>query len=881
MRQLSNLVLTLLFLSLANFASAGVNVWTTNGPEGGDIRALAIDPSSPATLYAATSSGGVFKSINGGGRWAPMNAGLTNTFVGSLVIDPSTPRTLYAGTTEGGVFKSTNGGESWTATGLASAIVSALAIDPSSPATIYAGTEGGGVFKSINGGGSWAAINSGLTNPGYIGVYALAIDPATPATLYAGTCGYENEGGLFKSTNGGGSWTAIFAPCIRTLLIDPTAPATIYAGTQLTDGAVHKSTDGGASWTNISEGLTRPPEGVSLALHPSAPTTVYAASAYGIFKSTNGGTSWTTINTGLTNSIFPPTLAIDPSAPATLYAGTNRGVFKSTGGGAGWNASNAGLTATGVNAVVIDPSLPATLYAGTTEGGVFKSTNGGTTWTAVNAGLVPEFTTTSNLTVRALAIDPTNPATLYAGTGGGLAGIRKSTNGGASWTAVNTGLTFDLFFSLAIDPTNPATIYAGTFGSSDQIGIFKSTNGGGNWTGISIGLTNIVVSALAIDPSAPETLYAGTRGGGVLKSTNGGTGLTAINTGLTNSDVHALAIDPSAPATLYAGTSGGVFKSTNRGGDWTAISTGLANTVVFALAIDPSAPETLYAGTRGGGVFKSTNAGSTWTAFNAGLHNPTVNALAIDPVVPTRLYAGTGGGVFEYLTSEVLDRRILPVVGSTPGANGTFFRTSVQLNNPSTTPATGRIVFHTSGVAGSDTDPALAYSLTAGQTQSIADLLPAMGVSGLGSADIEITSGAAPVATARVFNDAGASGTTGFTEAAMRAEEALRLGQTGVLMIPPDFTVARFNVGVRTLEKGASVTFALKDAAGAAVGSTTRVFPTNYHEQQDAVGFLGVFEAPPGGSISITVNSGAAILYGATVDNRTGDPSLQIASARQ
>jgi hypothetical protein len=190
----------------------------------------------------------------------------------------------------------------------------------------------------------------------------------------------------------------------------------------------------------------------------------------------------------------------------------------------------------------------------------------------------------------------------------------------------------------------------------------------------------------------------------------------------------------------------------------------------------------------------------------------------------------------------------------------------------------GRIVFHPSGAAGSDTDPALAYSLTAGQTQSIADLLPAMGVSGLGSADIEITSGAAPVASARVFNDAGPSGTTGFTEGAMRAEDALQLGQSGVLLIPADFTAARFNVGVRSLEEGASVTFALKDAAGAAVGSTTRAFPPNYHEQQDAAGFLGVFDVPPGGSISITVNSGAAILYGATVDNRTGDPSLQIAS---
>jgi hypothetical protein len=203
----------------------------------------------------------------------------------------------------------------------------------------------------------------------------------------------------------------------------------------------------------------------------------------------------------------------------------------------------------------------------------------------------------------------------------------------------------------------------------------------------------------------------------------------------------------------------------------------------------------------------------------------------------------------------------------------------VQLNNPGSAPATGRIVFHPSGAGGSDTDPALPYSLAPGQTQSIADLLPAMGRSGIGSADIEITSGEAPVATARVFNDAGASGTTGFTEGAMRAEEALRLGQTGVLLIPPDFTVARFNVGVRTLDEGASVTLTMRNGAGAVLGTSTRAFPTNYHEQQDAAGFLGVLEVPPGGSIAITVNSGTAISYGATVDNRTGDPSFQIANA--
>src|SRR6266496_6609535 len=118
--------------------------------------------------------------------------------------------------------------------------------------------------------------------------------------------------------------------------------------------------------------------------------------------------------------------------------------------------------------------------------------------------------------------------------------------------------------------------------------------------------------------------------------------------------------------------------------------------------------------------------------------------------------------LFPY-TTLFRSSRALPVVASTPGANGTFFKTSVQLHNPGPAAIAGQIVFHASGTSGSSSDPALPYSLAPGQTQSIADLLPAMGRSGLGSADIEVTSGSPPVATARVFNDAGAEGTTGFT----------------------------------------------------------------------------------------------------------------------
>ncbi|MFI5365340.1 MAG: WD40/YVTN/BNR-like repeat-containing protein [Candidatus Binatia bacterium] len=124
---------------------AAINLWTTHGPYGESVTALAIDPITPSTLYAGTV-GGVFRSTNSGGSWGAVNTGLSDLFVSALAIDPTTPSTLYAGTVGSGVFQSTNSGASWTAvnTGLPGDIyINALAIDPATPSTLYAGTNAG------------------------------------------------------------------------------------------------------------------------------------------------------------------------------------------------------------------------------------------------------------------------------------------------------------------------------------------------------------------------------------------------------------------------------------------------------------------------------------------------------------------------------------------------------------------------------------------------------------------------------------------------------------------------------------------------------------------------------------------------------------------
>ena len=148
----------------AGNVSAGTNVWTSIGPGGGIVFTLAIDPATPATLYAGIGRGGLFKSTDGGGNWSVANIGLTTPDILTCSrLIPKTPAALYAGTSAG-VFKSTNGGGNWSTvnTGLTVTDIYTLAVDPKAPATVYAGAAAG-VFKSTNGGGDWSAANAGVT----------------------------------------------------------------------------------------------------------------------------------------------------------------------------------------------------------------------------------------------------------------------------------------------------------------------------------------------------------------------------------------------------------------------------------------------------------------------------------------------------------------------------------------------------------------------------------------------------------------------------------------------------------------------------------------------------------------------------------------------
>jgi photosystem II stability/assembly factor-like uncharacterized protein len=321
----------------------------------------------------------------------------------------------------------------------------------------------------------------------------------------------------------------------------------------LTTGSFfYKTTDGAANWNNRNSGL--PGQVRAVAVAPSAPNIIYAATPGGPYRSTDGGVTWAkTPLTGFTGFTLPLTIAVDPTNQLIVYVGlSTNGVWRSTDGGNNWSQVNVPLSGAGVTSVVFDPTTPATVYVGS-GGGVFKSTDSGTSWTPQNnfAGVsgVPN--------VRALAIDPTTPATIYAGTSTNAA-FYKSTNGGGNWTAMNTGMVnCSAVSAVVIDPFNTATVYAGcgSFGSGG--GIQKSTNGATSWGPVNNGVpSNQQVMTILADRTTASTFYAAIAGGGVIKTTNGGAGWTKAINGLNRSDIQSLAADPSNSSIMYAAGAG-------------------------------------------------------------------------------------------------------------------------------------------------------------------------------------------------------------------------------------------------------------------------------------------------------------------------------------
>jgi len=296
------------------------------------------------------------------------------------------------------------------------------------------------------------------------------------------------------------------------------------------------------------------------------------------------------------------------------------------------------------------------IFIGTNQGGVYRSTDNGANWSQINTGL-------TNTDVTALIFSGSN---LFAGTSFG--GIYRSTDYGENWTEVNSGLSVLFINTLAVSGSN---IFAGARYSVTGGGVFLSTNNGTNWA--YVGLTDNEVYSLAVLGS---NIFAGTDAGVFLTTNNGGN-WSAVNSGLTEDDIFALTVSNN---NLYAGTSSGVFLSTNNGSSWTDISSAtLADKIVYSIAVHQV---NIIAGTGGYGIYVSTNNGTTWEESDDGLPNSftEIHALAMSN---TTLYAGT---LFQGAWERPLTDYLTDVISTSDNLPQNFYLSQNYPNpfNPST-----------------------------------------------------------------------------------------------------------------------------------------------------------------------------------------------------
>jgi len=321
----------------------------------------------------------------------------------AVAIAPSASDVVYVGSgrmlfSGPGVFKSADGGSTWQARsrGLNAGLITSFAVSRTLPQALYAGSNGQGVFRSDDGGDIWSQVNHGLTN---WNVQALAIDPTDSRTVYAGT-----SNGLFKTTDGGASWTLRSQGPIHEVAVDPEHSATVFAAS-LTE--VFRSTDGGGTWQRV---FTTPVglEIQALAAGPGSKVYLGAWSPHFSDKlfwaSRDGGETWEAPAT-MAGGVFG--LQVDPENGDSVNAAIGSVLGRSLDGGTTWSYKQVPL---GTTSVAVDPGDPEAVYTGSDFQGVWFQD--GTASGPLGSGLVSPY-------VVALATDSLSPGTVYVAVRGG------------------------------------------------------------------------------------------------------------------------------------------------------------------------------------------------------------------------------------------------------------------------------------------------------------------------------------------------------------------------------------------------------------------------------------------------------------------------------
>ncbi|HYR30208.1 MAG TPA: hypothetical protein VEU30_17205, partial [Thermoanaerobaculia bacterium] len=253
---------------------------------------------------------------------------------------------------------------------------------------------------------------------------------------------------------------------------------------------------------------------------------------------------------------------------------------------------------------------------------------------------------------------------------------------------------------------------------------------------------------------------------------------------------------------------------------------------------------------------------------------PTPTSMAVDQVTGDIFITHIFPGFITRISAAAMlpdapPSAIVPVIASVSGAHGSQFTTSMQIGNPYPFAVSGRIVAHPAGAPASASDPTVVYSLGAFQTMNVANLVP----NGAASVDVIANVGAAPVVVTTMTET---KSSNRLQIPAVDPADALTAGMHGLLITPANPSQQRFNIGIRTLGRGADLTIRLHDASGNVIATVSRAFGADYFQQFTFAELLGATQGA-GQAISIEVSSGSAIVYGAAVDNASGAMTLQIA----
>jgi photosystem II stability/assembly factor-like uncharacterized protein len=668
-------------------------------------------------LYVATAGGGVWRTDNNGATWTAITEVLGTLSIGSLAVDPANSNILYLGLgdpydgTGIGFVKSTDGGDTWSPPiylGDSSIIPQVFA----QAGFVFAATNKG-LYRSTDGGATFARVPlaTGSMEAPYVwsiastGAHALAIALEASPEVTTGT----TDGQVWVSTDDGATWTKATGVTKPnggigriTLASAPSNPSIVYAmaaipnSTAATDMAdIFKSTNGGATWTalgvtnkrytNMNQDSSRVGALLNgqgwyngaIAVHPTNPNDVWFGGALLAAETKDGGSTFTAKSQWLGQNGLPYVHADFHAAAysadgSKLYLGSDGGVFVSGDGGTSFSDQlNIGLTTHMFYSVGSSPAAPSAVIGGLQDNG-----------TRVRSGSTSTFNQYLGGDGFGSHINQTNGAqmlgTLY------YARIYKSTDGGQNFSLASSGITESNNSTTApfITRINPRgeTNELYTFSNTK---VYKSTNYATSWTSLGTVTTTGVIRNVGIASDNANYIGVVGSGGRVWLTSNGGATWNQVAAGkqgedptalpdcqLSLSDIRFDLTDPTHQTIVVAAVApeagaGHLWKTTNGGTSWVRIdANGLPPGIPINLTkSDPADPNIVFAATHLG-VYRSTDAGATWARFGGGMPFTNVMDLYISPDGSLVRAATFGRGIWE-LTSVANNHA--PVLGAIGG----------------------------------------------------------------------------------------------------------------------------------------------------------------------------------------------------------------------